>query len=403
MNGGADKDNIYGDLGNDSLHGDDGNDQLDGADGNDSVEGDGGNDSLRGSNGDDGLNGGLGTDVIRGGTGVDQAWFDYQTLNQSISLDDVANDGTAGEGDNVRSDVENVVGGSGNDTITGNAANNSLDGADGNDTIKGMGGNDFLYGGSDSDNLDGGDGNDVVSGYYYWAWPGPGEDGADTVGGGTGDDTLYGGDAGDVFGGGAGSDTVSYLDHVSGVTATLDGLANDGAPGENDKIGSDVENLSGSNLADILTGSAGNNRLSGNGGNDTISGLGGNDTVAGNAGNDTLYGNKLGLAGQSGDTLDFSGAITTGVTVNLANAAAQLISGTEGTDTLAGFFGVIGSSLNDTITAASLGGGTIKAGSGNDTIFSRNGWKDTVDGEAGTDSAQVDAVDITSNIETLLP
>jgi Ca2+-binding RTX toxin-like protein len=65
-------------------------------------------------------------------------------------------------------------------------------------------------------------------------------------------------------------------------------------------------------------------------------------------------------------------------------------------------FGVIGSSLNDTITAAGTGGGTIKAGAGNDTIFSRNGFKDTVDGEAGADSAQVDPTDIVANIETLL-
>jgi Ca2+-binding RTX toxin-like protein len=47
--------------------------------------------------------------------------------------------------------IENAIGGSGNDSITGNAAANTLSGGSGNDLIKGMGGNDVIDGGAGSD------------------------------------------------------------------------------------------------------------------------------------------------------------------------------------------------------------------------------------------------------------
>lgn len=53
----------------------------------------------------------------------------------------------------VRSLIENANGGSGNDTITGNAADN---------TLTGNGGNDTLTGGAGNDTLNGGDGTDVA-------------------------------------------------------------------------------------------------------------------------------------------------------------------------------------------------------------------------------------------------
>ena len=43
---------------------------------------------------------------------------------------------------NPASLIENAIGGSGNDTITGNTANNKLTGGAGNDTIDGLGGTD---------------------------------------------------------------------------------------------------------------------------------------------------------------------------------------------------------------------------------------------------------------------
>ena len=47
--------------------------------------------------------------------------------------------------------IENVTGGSLNDTITGNSLANALAGGAGNDTIEGGGGNDTLTGGAGND------------------------------------------------------------------------------------------------------------------------------------------------------------------------------------------------------------------------------------------------------------
>src|SRR5262249_37197243 len=56
--------------------------------------------------------------------------------------------------------IENAIGGSGNDTITGNDANNTLWGGPGNDTLLGGIGNDILHGGPGNDVLNGGPGAD---------------------------------------------------------------------------------------------------------------------------------------------------------------------------------------------------------------------------------------------------
>jgi serralysin len=74
----------------------------------------------------------------------------------------VANDGTAGEGDNLGSDVEKVFGGAGADRITANGAANEIRGGFGDDVINavdGIGGNDTLSagGGTDTCNSDRGD------------------------------------------------------------------------------------------------------------------------------------------------------------------------------------------------------------------------------------------------------
>ena len=54
---------------------------------------------------------------------------------------------------------------------------------------------------------------------------------------------------------------------------SLDGVANDGVPGENDSV--DAEGVIGTVFDDTLTGGAGPDRLDGDKGNDTIAGLGG--------------------------------------------------------------------------------------------------------------------------------
>ncbi len=63
----------------------------------------------------------------------------------------------------ARSLIENAIGGTGNDSILGNAAANTLTGGSGNDTLRGGDGADSLAGGSGADALDGGAGFDFVS------------------------------------------------------------------------------------------------------------------------------------------------------------------------------------------------------------------------------------------------
>lgn len=78
--------------------------------------------------------------------------------------------------------IENAIGGSGHDTITGNELANELIGNAGNDILNGEEGDDFLDGGAGRDTLNGGAGDDVL---VYDA-----SDGASRLNGGSGTDTL---------------------------------------------------------------------------------------------------------------------------------------------------------------------------------------------------------------------
>src|SRR5438270_14102203 len=107
-----------GGLGNDVLKGHGGIDSLDGGRGGDLLDGGIGSDSLFGGQGGDTLVGtDLGADTLAGGPGVDLLDYSTRTLGLNITLDNIANDGQAGEGDNVMNDVETIHGGLGNDMI----------------------------------------------------------------------------------------------------------------------------------------------------------------------------------------------------------------------------------------------------------------------------------------------
>ena len=149
-----------------------------------------------------------------------------------------------------------IVGTSGNDTLTGTSGNDVICGLGGNDTINGLGGADYLTGG----------------------------DGVDTF---VADASA---DGADKMIGGGGIDTATYANRTTAVSVTIDGSANDGAPGEGDDVGVDVENLVGGSGDDSLAGSAAQNALTGGTGNDTLSGLAGDDSLAGEDGDDTLDG-----------------------------------------------------------------------------------------------------------------
>ena len=94
--------------------------------------------------GNDYLDGKGGADVLNGGGGShDRVGYGSRTASVSVDLDGSAgDDGEAGEGDTVSADVEDVLAGSGDDQLVGNAAANLLQGGPGADSIAGGGGKD---------------------------------------------------------------------------------------------------------------------------------------------------------------------------------------------------------------------------------------------------------------------
>ncbi|WP_127501594.1 calcium-binding protein [Actinoplanes solisilvae] len=169
------------------------------------------------------------------------------------------------------------------------SARAAVDGGSGNDRLTGGPGRDGLLGGVGNDTVNGGGGNDMLSGGY----------GNDVLDGGSGNDTLDGGYGSDVMRGGQGSDTVYYGISLYAVSVDLDGSrGDDGARGEGDTVGADVENIEGSGQNDRLIGNSTHNRIYGGGGNDYISGGAGHDILVGQSGNDTL------LGGAGNDHLD---------------------------------------------------------------------------------------------------
>jgi serralysin len=111
-------------------------------------------------------------------------------------------------------DIENAIGGSGADSITGNALANSLQGSGGNDTIMAGSGNDSVSDTSGQNYLRGEDGDDVING----------GSGFDDANGNMGNDTVTGGAGADLFHGSqdAGIDKVMDFSLAEGDRVQLD-------------------------------------------------------------------------------------------------------------------------------------------------------------------------------------
>ena len=216
---------------------------LYGGPGDDILQGGAGVDTLYGGDGNDSLRGGLGNDIIDGAnlnclaavsavaytaTTPAKAYIyspplvctstfmaasatagkdtlDYSDRTTAVTVDMTAlaaiplvgTIGVSGEQDIVTNCI-NLRGGSGNDTLTGDANANMIWGGPGDDIIIGGLGNDTLYG----------------------------ESGNDTISGGAGDDYIYGGDGTNViFGDTSGSLTDignDLIDNNDGVNGTVD-------------------------------------------------------------------------------------------------------------------------------------------------------------------------------------
>jgi Ca2+-binding RTX toxin-like protein len=262
-----------------------------------------------------------------------------------------------------------IAAGPGRDSIKAIDANTRLtaDGGPGDDTLRSEGGGDVLRGGAGADEL-------------------LGNGGADVLEGGEGDDRLTGDacgpPAGDVLDGGAGYDVITDWGQCGPtldprpVTVTVNGVADDGRPGEGDDV-RDIDALElyvpatviGTDEADSVSvfapADAGASRIDGRGGDDTLTAGSGSETILGGAGDDRVEG------GYGHDTL----------------------TGGPGRDAIFG---------DSTASQCGGSGQSCTLPFGNDVIDARDGEADTVDCGAGMDKVTADRVDtVAANCETV--
>ncbi len=137
--GGADDDMLYGDSGNDRLFGDAGNDLIVAGDGDDTAFGGAGDDLFIASigDGDDMFYGDELSACIIGNDTLDMAAITANiTVNLGTGFQGRGSASSSQSGTDTLWGIENVVTGSGNDTITASKAVNVMDGGTGNDTFK---------------------------------------------------------------------------------------------------------------------------------------------------------------------------------------------------------------------------------------------------------------------------
>ena len=371
VQGGSFNDVLIGNGRDNVLLGNDGQDTLEGRDGTDALFGGNAADTLSGEDDDDLLQGGAKADDLSGGLGIDEVDYDDHSGGPvTVTINNVANDGGGSggggaEGDNVRTDVENVSGTDFDDTLIGSGQNNELVGFEGDDEISGEGGDDEIFGDFSFPSSSAGD---------------------DDIGGGAGDDALFGAGGADVYRGGSGFDFANYREHAGNndLTITINNVANDGAAGEGDNVMDTVEGVAGAEGNDTITGSSASNTLFGGDGADDISGANGNDLLDGE-----IPGEGFGVF--AGDILDGGNGIDTvsyrshfsGVTVNIGGGANDGLPG-EGDDVQSTVENLIGTDDFDTLTGTAAAN-TISAGNGSDTVNGGDGG-DTLDGDAGFDT-----------------
>ncbi|MBD2118037.1 Calx-beta domain-containing protein, partial [Microcystis wesenbergii] len=138
--------------------------------GDNKITGNSGNNILAGANGNDiycfNASTSLGSDTIQETTtgGIDT--LDFTGTNTAVRVNLGVTTNQTVVTNNLRltfsanNTIENIIGDSGNDRLTGNSLNNTLTGGGGNDQLTGQDGNDSLIGGSGDDLLTGGNGSD---------------------------------------------------------------------------------------------------------------------------------------------------------------------------------------------------------------------------------------------------
>ncbi len=391
--------NVIGGSGNDRLTGNSENNSLSGGSGDDTLLGSSGDDLLSGDSGDDSLDGGMGSDTLHGHSGDDTYLFtptsvvetdrvDPSTGSGQLDLDTVDFSGisipvtlsilsTAPQPVHTNRTLvlispfklTGVVGGSGDDNLTGNADNNRIYGNDGNDQLNGGSGDDELYGGN---------GNDT-----YSFGPATVDLQADSVT-----------EASD-----GGTDTLDFRSITTDVSLALNTTVEQPVH-TNRKLklnsGSTFENAAGGLGNNRLLGNAADNRLSGNVRNDVLTGAGGNDTLDGGLGDDQyLFGpatqNETDTVSEFDNirsdvnTLNFA-ALNSDVNLNVAKKAAIQKVHTHRDLVISGVFNsIIGGGGNDFLVGEEDVNSSLFGNGGNDYLIGRYG-SDTIDGGPGNDT-----------------
>lgn len=331
-----------------------------------------------------------GNSVYDGGDGTDTLDYQYALFTGGINLSlGVTGAQAVGNGTITISNVENLTGSVGNDTLAGNSGDNVLNGLGGNDTVvfsQAFAAYTILVNGDGSLSVSGPDGNDTLVQIETLQFAGQtmnlivadGSGTGSTLSGTTGDDILYGNSGSDTLSGGTGDDV-------------LNGGAGD----------------------DLLQGGSGSDLLDGGDGNDTLLGGTGDDVITGGAGDDLLQGGSGSnvLDGGDGiDTVSYSDAsrsVDISLTVDpcasvssfalmsagTTGAAAKTSSTSAGNkgcgkhdaDTLISIENLTGSDYADRLTG-NAGDNVLSGGRGNDTLIG-GGGNDTLDGGAGNDTA----------------
>lgn len=319
-----------------------------GSDGNDAV-------SARGTSPVFEFDGGTGNDRLqvwpaaslrRFDGGSDSDTLDYTAWTTGVSANLATGTGT---GVTVIAGTERLLGGSGDDSFTGDDLANELVGNSGNDSLSGGGGNDLLIGLSGDDNLAGDGGDDTFVFDTDTAL------GVDTVSGGTGVDLLD-------F---STSDLGVSVDLALAIQQTVNGNHSLILPGS-----PSIENVRGGQGIDTFRGNSLNNLFEGRAGDDwyffNTNTPQGSDRISDSTGRDSL---------------SFAGS-TDGVTVNLGTTAAQTVNSrlTLTLLTASVFDDLYGGSGNDSLTGNALPN-LIRGGAGDDVLNGQSGSDDLGGGE----------------------
>jgi len=383
VNGGDGDDSLVGGASRDSLLGAADNDRLEGGGGNDTLVGGTGNDTLIGGAGADSQIGGEGSDLFIIGSVSDASGdnlignFGLDTLDLTALSANVAIDLSTGANNLgvFLLSIENILGGSGDDTLAATFLSQALDGGAGNDSITAN---------TLAATLSGGEGSDTIVSTIA----------IDTVLGGEGDDLVIVADNDGFADGGVGFDRID----ASLLTADFSIDLATGVTNNPLKNFIDYEAVLSGSGNDMLTGTAGGDLLEGGAGNDSFAGQGGADTLIGGDGNDSFDLNSISDVtgsfidgGADFDGVDLiQGILQLGTTlpfvnIELLDIFATDFRGTAGDDlydfrpfdTFSNFFGV-GLEL------------LLRAGAGADTVHASNtaleaGDSNTIQGEAGDD------------------